>query len=75
MAVRNQYQTSDRLLPVEEAKPILESVLGPGWSRSSLWRKINGGYPFTWKEGLHYIRIGSTVRTLNVDAIIRELVR
>jgi hypothetical protein len=66
---------TDRILPVDEAKPILEGMFGSGWSRWSLNRKIRNGEPFTWVEGRHYFKAGSHLKSINVDAVLRELIR
>jgi hypothetical protein len=71
----NRAQVQDRIVPVDEARPILESMFGPGWSRWSLNRKIKNGEPFTWVQGRHYFRAGSHLRAINVDAVIREMIR
>lgn len=75
MKTVNRYQHDDRLLPVETARTELEAKLGAGWSRKSIKRKIEEGRPFTWKQGIHYIQIGSKLAAVNVDAILRELVK
>lgn len=75
MKTTNRFQEGDRLLPVEQARVELEAKLGMGWSRQSIKRKIREGCPFFWKDGLHYIQIGSKLAAINVDAVFRELVR
>lgn len=72
---RMKAYPSDRFLPVAKATPELASQLGRGWSRDSIKRKIANGCPFTWVEGIHYIRIHGQLRAVNVDAILREIVR
>lgn len=72
---RRKAYATDRFLPVAKATPELTSQLGRGWSRDSIKRKIANGCPFTWLEGVHYIRIHGQLRAVNVDAILREIVR
>lgn len=71
----NRFQEGDRVMPVEQAKAELEAKLGIGWSRKSIKRKIEQGCPFSWKQGVHHIQIGSKLVALNVDAIFRELMK
>lgn len=75
MKAANRAHVTDRILPVDEAKPILEAIFGAGWSRWSLNRKIKNGEPFSWVEGRHYFKSGSHLRSINVDAVIREIIR
>jgi carbamoylphosphate synthase large subunit len=75
MKTANRFQEGDRLLPIEIAKTELEAKLGVGWSRKSIKRKIEQGCPFAWKPGIHYIQVGNKLASVNVDAILRELVR
>jgi hypothetical protein len=75
LKAKNCAQITDRILPVDEAKPILEAIFGSGWSRWSLNRKIKNGEPFVWVEGRHYFKSGSHLRSNNVDAVIREIIR
>lgn len=75
MKTANRFQEGDRLLPVEQARVELEAKLGIGWSRRSIKRKIRESCPFSWKDGLHYIQIGSKLAAINIDAVFRELVK
>lgn len=75
MKTTNRFQQGDRIMPVEQAKVELEVKLGIGWSRKSIKRKIEQGCPFSWKAGVHYIQIGSKLTSVNVDAILRELIK
>jgi hypothetical protein len=71
---RRKAYSTDRFLPVSEATPALTEQLGKGWSRDSIKRKIASGCPFTWVEGVHYVRIHGQLRAVNVDAVLREIV-
>lgn len=71
----NRCKEGDRIMPVEQAKAELEAKLGIGWSRKSIKRKIEQGCPFSWKQGIHHIQIGSKLVAVNVDAIFRELLK
>lgn len=71
---RRRAYSTDRLLPVSQATPILTKQLGRGWSRDSIKKKIANGCPFSWVEGVHYVRFHGQLRAINVDAVLREIV-
>jgi hypothetical protein len=48
---RRKAYSTDRVLPISQATPVLTEQLGRGWSRDSIKRKISEGAPFTWVEG------------------------
>jgi hypothetical protein len=72
--LRGKAHPSDRFLPVAQATPELTAQLGRGWSRDSIKKKIAQGCPFTWIQGVHYVRIHGQLRAVNVDAVLREIV-
>lgn len=65
----------DRILPLEEARKILEAELHmKGWSRTQIREKIKTGWgDIRWTQGVHYFCSGHGIVTLNCDAIIRGL--
>lgn len=73
--IRRKAYPSDRFLPVSEATLVLTAQLGRGWSRDSIKRKMAESAPFSWIEGVHYVRIHGQLRSVNVDAVLREIVR
>ncbi len=76
LKTRNTHQLADRILPLKEARPVLEAELGmSGWERLTIKRKIAEGWGFTWVKGLHYFESKKGLASLNVDAICRELVK
>ncbi|MGF1604100.1 MAG: hypothetical protein ACFCU8_19200 [Thermosynechococcaceae cyanobacterium] len=74
MKIVNRAQGQDRILPVDEAKPILEAMFGPGWSRWSVNRKIKNGEPFTWVQGRHYFKSGSHLRATVYTQVLLDWV-
>lgn len=71
---RRKAYSTDRVLPVSKATPLLAEQLGRGWSRDSIKRKIATSCPFVWVEGTHYVRLHGQLRAINVDAVLREIV-
>jgi hypothetical protein len=71
---RRKAYSTDRVLPISQATPVLTEQLGRGWSRDSIKRKISEGAPFTWVEGIHYVRLHGQLRAINVDAVLREII-
>lgn len=71
----------DRFLPVDQAGEELAKFYGISWSRKSINRMIKSGSPFTWIEGVHYLRgttrgrNGAGICSINVDAIRRSWVK
>ena len=70
---RSKPKTVD-LKDIDAAVQILTERLGRGYSRASIWRRINSG---DWKEGHHWVnhaRQDARIRLvkINVAAVLEE---
>lgn len=73
---RNRARLTDRIMPVPEAGQFLSQRFAQrGWERSTILKKIKNHDPFVWVPNLHYFRHSRGISSINVDAVVREILK